>query len=235
MFEYTYTMRYGDLKNAETIKPSSILDVIQDVAIRNSDKCGFTMDKMREINMAWMLQGIKVHFDEPVKARLPLVAHTAVKNMKGITSERGTIIYQDGKPVVKAVANWFLFDANRGRPGKIPADMAESYPMYDFEDEFFSYTKPSLMDDAEILYQVRVSNKDIDTNVHLNNQKSAEMLMDALPFDFFFTDMNVYYKKAAVLGDILELCSRKTENGYYVHLQTPEKDVCVAGIFEFNK
>ena len=113
-------------------------------------------------------------------------------------------------------------------------NVAESYPMHDFEDEFFAYTKPSLMD-AEMLYQVRVSNKDIDTNVHLNNQKSAEMLMDALPFDFFFTDMNVYYKKAAVLGDILELCSCKTENGYYVHLQTPEKDVCVAGIFEFNK
>ena len=49
MFEHTYIMRYGDLKNAETIKPSSILDVIQDVAIRNSDECGFTIDKMREI------------------------------------------------------------------------------------------------------------------------------------------------------------------------------------------
>ncbi|MBQ7093764.1 MAG: hypothetical protein IJN84_04555 [Clostridia bacterium] len=234
MFEYTYNMRYGDLKDFDTIKPSAILDVIQDVAIKNSDECGYTMDKMREINMAWMLQGIKVHFNEPVKAGSPLTVHTAVRNMKGITSERGTIIFQDGKPVVKAVANWFLFDGNKGRPGRIPADMAESYPMHNIEDEFFAYSKPALCE-AEVMYQLRVSNKDIDTNIHLNNQKSAEMLMDALPFDFFFTDMNVYYKKAAVLGDILELCSCKTENGYYVHLQTPEKEVCVAGVFEFNK
>ena len=85
--------------------------------------------------------------------------------------------------------------------------------------------------DADVLYTVRVSNKEIDTNRHLNNQKSAELLMDALPLDFSFSDMTVFYKKSAYLGDELELCAKEISNGYYIHLQTKEKEICVAGTF----
>ena len=54
--------------------------------------------------------------------------------------------------------------------------------------------KPEILEIENPAYTIRVSNKDIDTNRHLNNEKGAELLMDALPFDFFFTDMSIIYK-----------------------------------------
>ena len=58
--------------------------------------------------------------------------------------------------------------------------------------------------------------------------------MDALPYDFSFNRMNILYKKAAYHGDVLYICRTDLENGYYVHLETADKEVCVAGTFEQN-
>lgn len=229
MYSINYETRYGDFKTRETIKPSVVMDFIQDIATRHSEECGFGMNKLKEMGIAWLMQGIKIHFESPVKTFSTVTASTAVKNMKGVVSERGTYIFQEEKLVAKAVAAWFILDTNRMRPIRIPSEIAEKYDTYDFDD-FFSYEKPQLLE-ADKKYRIVIRNKEIDTNNHLNNQKSAEILMDALPFDFYFTDMNVFYKKAAYLGDELNVCVKETENGYYVHLETLEKEICVAGIF----
>lgn len=230
MFTHTYDTRYGDYKNFDCVKPSVIIDIAQDIAIRHSDSCAFGLEVLRNMNMAWLLQGLKLHFNRPVKTHTPITAHTAVKNMRGTTSERGTIFEQDGETVATLVANWFLFDSERLRPIRIPAEISEAYGFHQF-DEFFSFKKPEIIE-AKPLYDIRVSNKEIDTNNHLNNQKSAEILMDALDLDYTFTDMTVFYKKAAYLGDILTLCKAEIENGYYVQLINQDGDVCVAGTFE---
>jgi len=232
MFEFTYETRYGDYRDFDTIKVSSILDMIQDVSTRNSEFCGYGMDKLREMNIAWLLKGIKIEFLSPVKTHCPVTVKTAVKPMKGATSQRGCIVMQEGKTVAKTIAEWFVFDNIKKRPVKIPAEMAEAYEAYDFEDEFFNYIKPKTRDIEKPLYTIRIFNKEIDTNMHLNNQKSAELLMDALPFGYCFKTATILYKKPAFLGDELEVCADKTEVGYYVHLETKDKEICVVGIFE---
>ncbi len=231
MFEYTYETRYGDYKDFDTVKPSAILDIVQDIATRHSDSCGYGMHKLKSMDKAWLIQGIKLHFDAPVKTLEPVTVKTAVKDMKGVVSDRGCIIMQEGKIVAKTVAAWFMVDTNKMRPIRIPQEIAEKYGTHDFSDDFFSYKKPELQNPAKS-YTITVSNKEIDTNCHLNNQKSAELLMDALPFDFRFSDMNVYYKKAAYLGDKLGVCVAEIENGYYVELRNNDDETCVAGIFQ---
>ncbi|MBR3785599.1 MAG: hypothetical protein IKJ77_04265 [Firmicutes bacterium] len=231
LFEHTYETRYGDYKTPETIKPAVILDMIQDIATKHSDKCGYGIFVMEDLKQAWLLQGIKAHFEKPIKAHSPVTIKTAVKSMRGTTSPRCSYIEQDGEVVAMTIANWFLMDVEKQKPCRIPKEMGEAYDFHDFDEEFFTYKKAPVME-APALYEVRIGNKEIDTNMHLNNQKSAELLMDALPFDYFFIDMNVFYKQSAYLGDVLELCMTEIENGYYVHLQTKDGDVCVAGTFE---
>ena len=231
LFEYRYETRYGDYKTPQTIKPGVILDMIQDIATKHSEKCGYGIPVMESLNQAWLLQGIKAHFDKPIATNAPVIIKTAVKAMKGTTSPRCSYVQQNGEVVAKTIANWFLMDVEKQKPCRISKEMAASYDFHDFDEEFFNYKKVPVMD-ASVQYEVRIGNKEIDTNMHLNNQKSAEILMDALPFDYFFTDMNVFYKQSAYLGDQLQVCMTEIDNGYYVHLQTKEGDVCVAGTFE---
>ena len=231
LFEYSYETRYGDFKTPETIKPAVILDMIQDIATKHSEKCGYGIPVMEGLKQAWLLQGVKAHFEKPIQTYAPITIKTAVQSMRGTTSPRCSYVEQNGEVVAMTIANWFLLDVEKQKPCRIPKEMGEAYDYHEFEEAFFSFKKASVME-APVLYQVRIGNKEIDTNMHLNNQKSAELLMDALPFDYFFTDMNVFYKHSAYLGDVLEVCMTEIENGYYVHLQTTDGEVCVAGTFE---
>ena len=233
MFNFKYETRYGDYKDFDTIKPSSVLDIIQDISTKNSAECGYGIYELRDMKMAWLLKGTNLHFEKKVKILTPVDVYTAVKPLKGATSERGCIIKQNGEVVAKSITEWFLFDAEKLRPVRIPKDMMTAYVTSDFDgDEFFNYTKPIIFEDVPVCYEIRIGNKDIDTNKHLNNQKGAELLMDALPFEFEFNDIKLLYKKPAFLGDILEVCLKETNSGYYVHMQTKEKEICVAGSFE---
>lgn len=231
MFKFCYETRYGDYKDFAEIKPGTVLDIIQDIAIRDSERCGYSLDCLRDLNRAWLMQGINVRFEQPIRTHIPIEAETAVKRFRGVTSERCTRLYQEGEPVAKAVAHWFLFDTEQMRICKIPKEMIEAYEFYDFEDSFFTYQKPEMDETATAMRTIVVSNKEIDTNCHLNNQKGAELLMDALPYDFPIRNISLLYKKTAYLGDELELCRKELPTGYYVHLQTKEKEICVAGIF----
>ncbi len=231
MFSYTYPIRYGDYKNFEEMKPSALLDIIQDVSIQDSARVGYTIHKLKEIKRAWLMQGINVRYEKPISVKAPLTVTTGVKAFRGSTSERCCLVEQEGELVARTIANWFLFDAERGRVVRVSPEISDAYEVGGFEEEFFSYRKPQLFE-AKPAYTVRVSNKEIDTNAHLNNQRGAELLLDAIPYEFSFNDMKILYKKASYLGDVLEVCVTETERGYFVMLRNEDQELCVAGTFE---
>lgn len=232
MYIHTYETRYGDYKDFDTIKTGTVLDIIQDVSTKDSARLGFGIDELRQMKRAWLIQGINLKFAQKVRTNTPIEAFTAVKSVRGVTSERGCILKQDGEVVAKTISNWFLFDSEREKIAKIPPEMQAVYEIYDFEDEFFSYVKPEIVSGLEPIYTVRVGNKEIDTNRHLNNQKGADLLMDALPFDFEFDNIKILYKNPAFLGDELGVCRHQIPNGYYVQLLSKDASLCVCATFE---
>lgn len=231
MFSIKYIPRYGDYKDYEHIKTSSVLDMIQDVSTRASAHYGYDIHTLRDMKRAWLLQGINLHYDSEIRPDAQIEIFTAVTPSNGVTSERCCIIEQNGKKVGKSVACWFLFNSEKQRPVRIPKEMLDVYEVAEFDDVFLKFRKMDLLDCENVWRSVVVSNKEIDTNLHMNNRKSAELLMDALPFDFYFNDINIIYKKPAFLGDKLDICIKELEDGFYVHMQNTEKEIFVAGTF----
>ena len=52
MFKYIYDIRYCDYKDFENVKTSTILDAIQEVAIRNSEYAGFGIESFIEMGVS---------------------------------------------------------------------------------------------------------------------------------------------------------------------------------------
>lgn len=232
MFTRCYEPRYGDYKNFDEIKIGAVLDMVQDISIKDSENVGFGLDALNTMNVAWLMQGITIKLLAPVKTNMEIEVSTAVKTLKGATSERGCYIRQNGLIVAETIANWFLWDTQNNKIAKIPTDMRDKFNLYAFREDFLVYEKPKIIENPKRSYLVRICNKDLDTNNHLNNQKSAEILMDALPYDFNFNYAKILYKKPAFLGDELFVCLSKTEKGYYVHLEDIANEVYVLGNFE---
>lgn len=231
MYIKKYEFRYGDVKDFYSVKQSAILDVLQDVSTKHSADKGYDMIKLSEIGIAWLLKGWRLKFLSPVSPYSDIEVHTTVRKPKAVTSDRIYNIFQNGELKIKATAVWFTFDINEQKACKIPAGLGELY-MEEFVDDFENFVNPRECECNEVVEKILISQRDIDTNNHLNNQKSAEILMNALPVNFKFNTMTVQYKRAAYLGDTLTLEALKTENGYYAHLKNQHGEICVVGIFE---
>lgn len=230
MFSHRYQVRYGDYLDRRVVKPSSLLDMVQDVSSLHSAACGYDIETLYDRGLCWILQGMKLRLEQPVRVAEDIEIFTAVQGMKGVISERGCILRQNGVTVAKTLANWVLFDLAAGKFARFPEGMAEAYGCHDFQDDFFHYHKP-LPVEAAPLWTVRVGWKEIDTNRHLNNEKGAELLMDALPEGFAFRDMTVYYKKSAHEGDVLTLSRAEIGGGWYAALHFADGALCCAASF----
>ena len=235
MYTKIYEPRYGDFKDFNTIKVGSLLDFVQDIAIKDSEAHGYSIHTLKELGLSWLLQGITVDLLQPLRTSSPIFVSTAVKKMRGVISERGCLVYQNDELVARTIANWFLFNTEKMQISRISPEMLSAYPEHNFNDPFFEFKKPTLLEIDVPEYAIRIGTKDIDTNLHLNNQKAADLLMDALPLDFHFNRMNLLFKKAAYHGEILQVYRKKTEHGFYVHLKNDSKGICVAGLFESFK
>lgn len=230
MFSHRYEVRYGDYLDPRSIKPSSLLDMVQDVSSLHSAACGYDIGTLYDCGLCWILQGMTLRLLAPTDNQQPVDAFTAVAQMKGITSERGCLLYQGEQVVAKTIANWVLFDIAAQKLARFPAGMAEAYGTHDFQDPFFRYHKPLPAETAP-LWTVRIGRREIDTNRHLNNEKGAELLMDALPEGFAFRDMTVYYKKSAHEGDVLTLSRAEIGGGWYAALHFADGALCCAASF----
>lgn len=231
MFGSTYETRYGDYKDFDYIKTGTILDIVQDVSIKHSNSCGYGMHHMRDIGLAWLMQGIKLKIVKKPNVFDNIVAYTGVRKINGVSSERGCILEQNGEIIAKTIACWFLIDIEKGVLSRIPDEMANAYDIHDFKDDFFVYKKLRVNSVGEEKYTVRISNHEIDTNGHLNNEKAFEILADTLPYDYDYDTVELLYKKESYLGDEMKICVDKTEKGYCVELVNSNMEVCVAGVF----
>lgn len=218
MFEFKYETRYGDYKDFDVIKTGAVLDIIQDVSIRDSESRGYGIHVLHEMGEAWLVQGINFRLVKPISTHYPVVAQTGVAKIGGVTSNRGCILRQNGEICAKSIANWFLMNTNEGKLARISKEMTERYELYDFGDEFFKYHKPTPPEFTGDGDTVEVAVRDIDTNRHLNNEKAVEIILDALPFDFSYNAIDIMYKRESHLGDNLTRRVVHESDGYWVEL-----------------
>ncbi len=231
MYKCTYKIRYSDLKDFDTVKNSSVIDFLQDISVRHSESVGYSIKKLYEYGIAWLLKGWKIDFIDKIDPSKDITVETGVRNPKRVTSDRLYTITQDGVLKVKCTSVWFSFDVVNLKPCKVPGEIVDLYLKTPVTDDFDTYKNPEDFADGETLDTITVSARDIDTNHHLNNQKSAEMLMSAVPEDFSYKSAVIHYKKAAHLNDCLTV-SRKIENNSCLVRLSMNGETCVLGQFE---
>ncbi len=227
MVEFKYETRYGDFKDFENIKTATLLDIVQDISIKASEEAGYGIYTLHDKGSAWLMSGITLKILKTVDTRTPIIAKTGVQKMGGVTSNRGCILSQNGEVCAKSIANWFLMDIVEGRLERIPKEMLDAYPTHDFNDTFFNYKKPHFPEFQGVGEKVAVSNRDIDTNCHLNNVKAVEIMLDALPFDFKYNTLDILYKRESYLGDTLTREVIEADGGYFVALLGEDNEVNV--------
>ncbi len=227
MFIKDYEFRYGDLDVNGNIRISTVLDILQDIAVQHSAAVGYDSGKLSCMNIAWLLEGWRVRFDAPLHNRSKVTVKTGIMNLKACESNRGYEVWQDGECKIVATADWFTVNTERMRIARIPAECIEAFDRVDEPDNGLPFERFKPESEIDVIDTRVVENRDLDTNHHMNNVKSAEIALNYLPDDFHVTELIVRYRKELIKDEKIDICRKAIDGGICFEIKNPAGEACV--------
>lgn len=227
MFEKEYTFRYSDLDKNIQVKISTVLDILQDISILHSAKKGYTLKKLYARNIAWLLQGWRIRFIEPLDGEKPVLAKTGVMRLHRYEAVRKYELWQDGVCKVIATGSWFTVNTERMKVILVPEDIQALYETTQETDNELPFIKLRPEKELPVISETKVEKRDLDSNNHMNNVKSAEVAFELLPENFGVSELQITYRKALMPASGIFMCGESMENGYAAELKNDAGESCV--------
>ena len=239
-FSYKIKTNWHDTDANRCVRPSKIVEYMQETANRQCEDSGLPLDWLRdEHGLAFILGAISLNIKKPLHAYEEIEVRTWCKEAKSYIFNRYFEIVRDGEVVAEAASTWVLIDLNKKT--MVRADH------YDVFDGKFYYDEP--VDPAALLKKARVPRElpmqevgkrkivysDIDYNMHMNNTRYPDMLCDFIEelssaaSPMRIARLSLSYLKESALGATLILSrSEMDESGtVYVRTTNEQGETCL--------
>ncbi len=220
MYQYSSRVSYSEVDANLNLTYYSLVNYMQDCSCFHSDDVGVGVGYLSTISRGWFVTSYEIHINRLPKYLEKIVISTYPYQVKGMMARRiYTITTEDGELLVYADSLWVLMDLENLRPARINEKILAAYPE-DANMPCFDFKRPKLHynDVGEKVGVFVVNENHIDTNNHMNNSFYIDVTRRFLPEDKF-NEINVSYKKAALLFDELDVYLVKLETGYQVVLK----------------
>ncbi len=204
-FIHTKDVNYNDI-----IKPTSILDMFQDIAGLHAKDLGLGYEVLKSKGYAWVVlyQHYYVVNNPPYLDFVEL--ETWPKPKHKLEFEREYLLKdKNNNDLIKGISNWVIIDLNTR--GVVHSDKI------DFDGNYYSFTNyqdkckrklnldKSLIDEYK-KYQVRLD--DLDHNRHMNNTRYINCI-ENLFFNYedkiYIKEIEIAYIKEAKYNDIINI------------------------------
>ncbi len=179
IFTRKYELRVFDFDTNKRIKPSCIMDILQDVAGEQAKQLGVDADTIITQNLLWVI------LREKLELRAEMFPHQVV-TVKTWYSQKPTVLAkrefeitdEQGNILAVASSHWALIDSNtRALTGmksvaeKFSAPLSKAHiamkPLHEF-------------DTADTVFVYHTGYSDLDTNGHVNNTRYADFVLNAI-------------------------------------------------------
>lgn len=181
-YQQEYQLRTGDFDRYMRLRPSSVLDIFQDVAgvdVENSPSLGF--EALRAKNLFWAVTRYKLEFAANPDLHQRAIAKTWPLAPRRIGFQREyTIKDLDGNMIVKGSSEWIIMNYETRK-------IVNALDVYDGPMDFSTETnfdtrvkRLRKFESAEKPYLIVPQFTDIDMNGHVNNVKYVEFAMNAI-------------------------------------------------------
>ena len=230
-FSKNYTITCYEADANQFMRPTAMLDLMQEAANVNASTLGFGYDEMINSNTAWVLSRIHVKFNNTPKWRDEVNLKTWHKGVSKLFYLRDFILSdKEGNPMVLATTSWLIIDMNTRRLVR-NSDLALSdTAMHAIETPADKVVIPVDIE-PELVRKHPVTWSEIDTNGHVNNVKYAVWAIDAVkPEDIKerpLKELLINYDAEVMPGDVVKISRvrQETEEGviYYITGKVSDK------------
>ena len=230
-FSKDYTITCYEADANQFMRPTAMLDLMQEAANVNASTLGFGYDEMMNSNTAWVLSRIHVKFNNTPKWRDEVNLKTWHKGVSKLFYLRDFILSdKEGNPMVLATTSWLIIDMNTRRLVR-NSDLALSdTAMHAIETPADKVVVPVDIE-PELVRKHPVTWSEIDTNGHVNNVKYAVWAIDAVKQEEIkerpLKELLINYDAEVMPGDVVKISRvrQETEEGivYYITGKVSDK------------
>jgi len=199
-----YQVKYYEMDFNKGLKPSALLNFLQDMATENAEMLGFGPSFVFPRNYAWFLIKYHMEFDEYPCDLDNLIIKTEARGISKIIASRDFEIWTTGgERLARVASSWMLVDLETKRPLSL-AKAIDFMPMNEKREDDLQYEKITTPEkiDYEKTFEIRFD--DIDVNQHVNNANYIVWAFEALPYEFKaqhkLKTLDITYKKEIVHG-----------------------------------
>lgn len=186
MFTNGVNVKYSETDYKLYLKPSALLNYLQDIASENAESLGFGYSYITKKNLAWFLLKYHMKFEDYPSGTTLLKIKTEPRGYNKIFAYRDFEIHNDEKCLARIASTWSLVDINTGKMANIGEALEHNIGMPPFEkrenDLIYNKIEPIKQIDIEKTFEIRYD--DIDVNRHANNCNYIIWAFEPLDFDF---------------------------------------------------
>ena len=228
-------VKYSEMDYGLRLKPSAILNYLQDMASYNAESLGFGYSYVSSHNLAWFLLKYHMEFYDYPQGHYNLTLKTEPRGCHKLFAYRDFEICTAEKTLARIASIWAVADIDTR--ALVPAQKAlNNEKMAAFEkredDLAFSKIQPLSKVDLEKTFEVRYD--DIDVNMHANNCNYIVWAFEPLPLDFrknrMLKTLDMQFKKEIKYGEKvvsqIEMASADTTLHLLKNAETGE-DLCI--------
>lgn len=186
IYAEVYRTRYSELDCNLSLKPSSLLQILQDVASQNAENLGFGYSFLTEKNLGWFLLKYHIEFNEYPQDICDLTIKTEPRGWNKLFAYRDFEICQNEITLGKATTSWGLVDINTKSMVNVGAILADNPNFSEFakreNDLKYNKIQPLRTVNNEKIFEIRFD--DLDVNQHVNNSNYLVWAFETLNYEF---------------------------------------------------
>lgn len=229
---HTITCYEADANNI--MRPTAMLDLMQEAANTNAASLGFGYDEMIETNNAWVLSRIHLRFKRYPKWRDEVNLKTWHKGIARLFYLRDFILSDcNGEILAEATSSWLIIDLNTRRLVR-NNDLASSPEKCTKEDAIVEPADKVVLPvdvEPELVRKHPVTWSEIDANGHVNNVKYVVWAMDAVKLEDIkekpLKELLINYDAEVMPGDVVKIYRVRIEDEegvtYYITGKVDDK------------
>ena len=230
-FSKDYTITCYEADANQLMRPTAMLDLMQEAANVNASTLGFGYDEMMNSNIAWVLSRTHVKFINTPKWREDVNLKTWHKGVSKLFYLRDFILSdKEGNPMILATTSWLIIDMNTRRLVR-NNDLALSDTAMDAIATPADKVVIPVDIEPELVRKHPITWSEIDTNGHVNNVKYVVWAVDAVKAEDIkerpLKELLINYDAEVMPGDVVKIfrVRQETEEGivYYITGKVADK------------
>lgn len=212
IYAETYRTRYSEIDCNLSLKPSALLQILQDVASQNAENLDFGYSFLVKKNLGWFLLKLHAEFNEYPEDICDLTIKTEPRGWNKLFAYRDFEICKNNKTLGKATTTWGLVDISTKSMVNVGAVLAENPNFVEFQkretDLKYNKIPPLTKVDIEKIFDIRFD--DLDVNQHVNNSNYIVWAFESLGYEFRknqkLKSLDMLFKKEIKYGH--QICSQ---------------------------